>query len=181
MFSIWVDCRQRVEVTAGTFVFNRGEICLSNFSRSSLHCATLWPRRQSCQAADFWPLLGKIEPSLQHLRRLNRRAPISTSRLSPSCQPCQGAPRSQQPKRSVFFSFPSPPKIGCPILRAVGEGWDKQNVRGDGLGCRAEASHPSKGTRRMEHPIFGGDGWNVLLREPSKREIRGSGVAEKSL
>src|ERR1700722_15233122 len=36
IFSIWVDCGRRVEVTAGTFVFNRGEIWLSNFSKPGI-------------------------------------------------------------------------------------------------------------------------------------------------
>jgi hypothetical protein len=32
--------------------------------------------------------------------------------------------------------------IGCPILRALGEGWDKQNLQGRGLGCGAVVSRP---------------------------------------
>jgi hypothetical protein len=44
---------------------------------------------------------------------------------------------------------PSPPKIGCPTLRAVGEGWDKQKVRGEGLGCRAVVPHISQKTSEM--------------------------------
>ena len=42
--------------------------------------------------------------------------------------------------------------LGCPILRALCEGWDKQNVRGRGFGCRAVVSHPSQNARRMGHP-----------------------------
>jgi hypothetical protein len=34
-----------------------------------------------------------------------------------------------------------PQKIGCPILRAVGEGWDKQKLRGRASG--EEQSHPT--------------------------------------
>jgi hypothetical protein len=50
------------------------------------------------------------------------------------------------------------PMFGCPILRAVGEGWDKQNVRGKGLGGRAVVSHPSLRARRMGHPNIGSGG-----------------------
>ena len=39
--------------------------------------------------------------------------------------------------------------IECPILRAVGEGWDKQNVQGKGLGCRVVVSHISPKTSEM--------------------------------
>jgi len=45
-----------------------------------------------------------------------------------------------------------------PILRVLCEGWDKQNLRGKGLGCRAVVSHPSQRTRRMGHPIICGWG-----------------------
>jgi hypothetical protein len=30
-------------------------------------------------------------------------------------------------KVRVFFPFPQPQMIGCPILRVLCEGWDKQN------------------------------------------------------
>jgi hypothetical protein len=40
--------------------------------------------------------------------------------------------------------------VGCPILRALCEGWDKQNVRGKGLG--AVQSYP---TLRKEREGWG--------------------------
>jgi hypothetical protein len=63
------------------------------------------------------------------------------------------------------FCLPPPPMIGCPILRALGEGWDKQNLRGKGLGGRAVVSHPSPRARRMGHPIIGGGGWSVTSQK----------------
>ena len=44
---------------------------------------------------------------------------------------------------------PSTPMLGCPILRVVGEGWDKQNLRGKGFGGRAVVSHISQKTSEM--------------------------------
>jgi hypothetical protein len=48
--------------------------------------------------------------------------------------------------------------VGCPILRALCEGWDEQNVRGTGPRLRAVVSHPSQRARRMGHPTIGSSG-----------------------
>ena len=45
--------------------------------------------------------------------------------------------------------------VGCPILRALCEGWDKQNARGRASG--AEQGYP---TLRKER-----EGWERILRE----------------
>jgi hypothetical protein len=42
--------------------------------------------------------------------------------------------------------------LGCPILRALREGWDKQNQRGRDPGATVLVSHPSQRARRMGHP-----------------------------
>ena len=117
-----------------------------------------------------------------------------------SHQLCLGAPRSHQRtwdkqdgakplQRSIFFSFPSPPKLGCPILRAVGEGWDKQNLRGRASG--AEQWYPTLRQAREgwgTRPSLVTDGV-FLLREPhavrqrhgSKREIQESAVERSAV
>jgi hypothetical protein len=81
---------------------------------------------------------------------------------------CVRVPLAPAPhQRSVFFSLlPSPLMIGCPILRALGEGWDKQNLRG-----RSSGAEPWYPTLRKKH-----EGWVTralvmadgvfLLREP---------------
>ena len=88
-------------------------------------------------------------------------APCVVIHSSPHHQLRLGAPRSQKrtwvnqggakpDQSSVFFSFPSPPMLGCPILRALGEGWDKQNLRG-----RPSGEEPWYPTLRQEREGWG--------------------------
>ena len=50
--------------------------------------------------------------------------------------------------------FAQPQRIGCPILRAVGEGWDATALHPEALARNFCLSHPSRKTRRMGHPIL---------------------------
>jgi hypothetical protein len=90
----------------------------------------------------------------------------------------------RSPIKDLSFSFRLSLMIGCPILRALGEGWDKQNMRGKGLGCRAVVSHPSPSARRMGHPIIGGNGWSVSSQRAacgsSERRISTGNPADRS-
>ena len=63
--------------------------------------------------------------------------------------------------RRVFLALPQ--RIGCPILRAFCEGWDKQTLRGRASG--EEQWHPilRKKTRRMGHPILCGRARNTVF------------------
>ena len=63
----------------------------------------------------------------------------------------------------------SPPKLGCPILRVVGEGWDKQNLRGKGFGGRAVVSHISPKTSEM----WGTRAW-VVTEERKRQSFDGA-------
>jgi hypothetical protein len=47
--------------------------------------------------------------------------------------------------------------IGCPILRVLGEVWDTTTLIPKPFSRRLYLSHPSPRTRRMGHPIIGGD------------------------
>jgi hypothetical protein len=57
-----------------------------------------------------------------------------------SRQPLRDNPFTTTLSRQPLRDNPCPttlarqPMVGCPILRALCEGWDKQNVRGKGLG-----------------------------------------------
>jgi len=123
------------------------------------------------------PKVGTTKLLSSWLRKVDHGfAGVDTS-LFTSHQLSLGAPCSHQRtwdnqdgakphQSSVFFSFPSPPMIGCPILRVLGEGWDKQNLRG-----RASGAEPWYPTLRQQREGWATRSWVVadgefLLREP---------------
>jgi hypothetical protein len=59
------------------------------------------------------------------------------------------------PLRSVEkHPFAQPQRIGCPILRALCEGWEATALHPEALARNFCLSHPSRKTRRMGHPIL---------------------------
>jgi hypothetical protein len=53
--------------------------------------------------------------------------------------------------------------IGCSILRAFGEGWDKQIPGKELRGQSSGIPHLAKNERDVGHPSFGGDGEDRAL------------------
>jgi hypothetical protein len=68
--------------------------------------------------------------------------------------PPSGAKHEIQGTLSRKTSFCPAQRIGCPILRAVGEGWDATALHPEALARNFCLSHPSRKTRRMGHPIL---------------------------